>query len=139
MSDEKSCKARVREELRGRIDDLQKLWTAEKAGDENGVEDLGTFNEYGLCFDYVPPGTFGGQRRGYFRYQLSWGGPADEFRFFVDENWHPTRIEYWFLDWYDGAKVTLREGTKDHALLMEIWGFFEDVESVKAAFTQANA
>ena len=71
-------------------------------------------NNYGLSWDYVEPNTFDGQERGYFRYQLSWGGPADEFRIFL--TYSPTQyghhldidfIEYWFLDWYDGASIKI--------------------------------
>ena len=34
----------------------------------------------------------------YARYQMSWGGPSDELRFYRDG-----KIEYWFLDWFAGA------------------------------------
>jgi len=136
--DEKKCKDKVRGKLRGQVEDLEKLWKLYQVGDESDP-DLGTFNEYGLCFDYVAPGTFGGQKRGYFRYQLSWGGPSDEFRFFTDEGLRPVRIEYWFLDWFDGAKITLKEGSRDDALLREIWGFFEECGSVKAELDKARS
>ena len=53
----------------------------------------------GLCFDYVEPFTFVEQPRGYHRWQLSWGGPSDEFRLYADGTVH-----YHFMDWYDGAK-----------------------------------
>jgi len=60
---------------------------------------------YGLCFDYVAPHTFTDQPEGYYRWQLSWGGPSDEFRIYVDDMCRPVRVEYWFMDWWDGAKV----------------------------------
>ena len=66
-------------------------------------------NNYGLCFDYVEKGTFTDQDRGYFRYQLSWGGPSDEFRIYVDYDKQITHIDYWFLDWGDGASVRIPE------------------------------
>ena len=53
----------------------------------------------GLGFDYVNPNTFEDQPRGYHRWQLSWGGPSDEFRLYSDGTVH-----YHFMDWYDGAK-----------------------------------
>lgn len=135
MEQKTTCKDKVREQLKGRIDDLRKLWEADQEGNEEGIEDLGTFNEYGLGFDYVAPGTFEGQRRGYFCYQLSWGGPSDEFRFFCDERLKPTRIEYWFLDWFDGAKIILKG--KDLALLTEIWGFFEEIGAAGSEMERA--
>ena len=97
---------------------------------------LGTFHEYGLSFDYVPEGTFGVQKEAYFRYQLSWGGPSDEFRFFVNPSFKPYRIEYWFLDWFDGANVVL-EG-KDEELLEEIFDFFKEIGSVEAEYEKTG-
>src|SRR5665647_2476760 len=93
-----TCEERIDKELEDRLADIRKLWELEKEDPDASDEDLGTFNEYGLCFDYVSPNTFKGQHRGYFRYQLSWGGPSDEFRFECDENLRPTRIQYWYLD-----------------------------------------
>ncbi len=128
---EPTCKDRVREHLKGRVDDLDKLWKLYQNGDEDGDPDLGRFDEYGLYFGYVRPGTFSGQKRGYWQYQLSTGGPGDEFRFYCDENLNPTRIEYWFLDWFGGAKITLRPGSREDNLLREIWEDFKECGAVK--------
>ena len=77
-----------------------------------GYEDLFDYvNQTGLCFDYVEKGTFTDQDRGYFRYQLSWGGPGDEFRIYVDYDKSIDYIEYWYLDWYDGASVRVGSDT----------------------------
>jgi hypothetical protein len=141
MTTQQTCKDRVKPHLKGRVHDLELLFRAYQQGQEESVVDkngdeLGVFNEYGLCFDYVAPGTFSNQKRGYFRYQLSWGGPSDEFRFFTDENMNPTRIEYWFLDWSDGAKIVLNNG--DESLLREIWEDFKECGTVQGAFDQAQ-
>ena len=61
----------------------------------------------GLDFSYVSPHTFDKQVEGYWRWQLSWGGPSDELRAFVNENKEIHRLEYWFMDWYDGSEVVL--------------------------------
>ena len=61
----------------------------------------------GLDFSYVSPHTFDKQVEGYWRWQLSWGGPSDELRAFVNENKEIHRLEYWFMDWYDGSEVIL--------------------------------
>ena len=61
----------------------------------------------GLCFDYVAPHSFTDQVEGYWRWQLSYGGPSYELRAFVNENKEIHRLEYWFMDWYDGAHVVL--------------------------------
>lgn len=73
--------------------------------DEDGaLYDLGSLHEYGLAFDYVAPETFPDQKEGYFRYQISYGGPSEEFRFFTSGPEHTVyRVEFWFLDWWDGA------------------------------------
>ncbi len=72
---------------------------------EDRLKELHTVE--GLCFDYVDPGTFTDQLEGYWRWQLSWGGPGDEFRIYINPDKSVHRIEYWYMDWYDGAKVTL--------------------------------
>ena len=100
---DRTCQERVDAHLESRMDDLKTLWENYCKGKEDDDEDLGNIYEYGLCFDYCPAGTFSDQREGFFRYQLSTGGPGDEFRFFADATRDVHRIEYWVLDWFDGA------------------------------------
>lgn len=133
---QKSCKERIQEHLNGRIEDLTKLWTLYREDCEASDPDLGSFNEYGLSFDYVAPKTFRDQRKGYFRYQLSWGGPSDEFRFYCDENLDPYKIEYWFLDWFDGAPKVLYGKRFD--LLAEIFQDFKECGTVQAEYDKAR-
>ena len=99
---QRSCADQVQEHLEDR---LKELHTVE-----------------GLCFDYVDPGTFTDQLEGYWRWQLSWGGPGDEFRIYINPDKSVHRIEYWYLDWYDGAKVTLDK--QQHS---EAWSHMEDM------------
>ena len=99
---QRSCADQVQEHLEDR---LKELHTVE-----------------GLCFDYVDPNTFNDQREGYWRWQLSWGGPGDEFRIYVNPDKSVHRIEYWYMDWYDGAKVTLSPETHSDA-----WSHLEDM------------
>jgi hypothetical protein len=67
----------------------------------NQYEDFFDYvNKSGLCFDRVEAGTFKDQRAGYWRWQLSWGGPSEEFRLYDNND-----LEYWYLDWFDGACV----------------------------------
>ena len=63
-----------------------------------------------LGFDYVEPGTWPEQLEGYYRWQFSWGGPSDELRAYVNELREIHRLEYWFMDWMDGAKLELQPG-----------------------------
>jgi len=130
-----TCEERIRRSLCEEVDVIRKLWDLEKAGDENGDPDHGTLNEYGLCFDYVAAGTFNlsirlsmlpDPKTGYFLWQLSTGGPGDEFRFYCDPAFSLDRVEYVFLDWYDGATVKLDGADLD--LLREIWeNYFREV------------
>ena len=73
-------------------------------------EDLSNPEFEGLGFDYVAPHTFTDQLEGYWRWQFSWGGPSDELRAYVNENKEIHRLEYWFMDWMDGAKLELQPG-----------------------------
>ena len=68
-------------------------------------EDLKDPEYEALGFDYVEPNTFEHQLEGYWRWQFSWGGPSDELRAYVNENKEIHRLEYWFMDWGDGAKL----------------------------------
>lgn len=120
---QKTCEERVESRLNDRLNDLRELLEAE----DNETENLGSLNDYGLSVDYVDPETFDDQLEGYIRYQLSWGGPRDEFRYFVNPDSSVHRIEYWFLDWFDGASINL--SCEDFELLEEIyeWGYFESL------------
>ncbi len=117
-----TCESRIDDHLADRLCDLRRLWTAWCEG--NATDDGESFAEYGLSFDYVAPETFTDQREAYFRYQLSWGGPSDEFRFFVNPDLSCHSVEYWFLDWFDGAHRVL--SGEDEKLLLAIWQWFRD-------------
>jgi hypothetical protein len=134
---EKTCEQLVEDEMARTIDVLRDLWDLYCEDSEAYHDDHGTnLWEYGLSFDYVEAGTFEDQEEGYFRYQLSWGGPSDEFRFFVGPDFAPYRIEYWYLDWFDGASRRLHGDAL--ALLKEIFGWFKDGGTVEAVFNEAT-
>ena len=109
---EKSCADLVRSEWLIREEELEKY---ESKGWDN-------FHEYGLDFSYVEPNTFKEQTRGYWRFQLSWGGPSDEIRFYVREQDNgPTELEkaeYWYMDWFDGAP----EDVTQSPVINSLWG-----------------
>ena len=90
------CKNKVQEQWDSTRDDLEALFNAE----EYETEELGSLYDYGLSIDKVEAGTFNDQRAPYIRYQFSWGGPSDELRIYENGD-----LEYWFLDWFDGACV----------------------------------
>jgi hypothetical protein len=89
-----TCAERIGKELRGRIEDFEAALRGEYP--EGRYEDfIEWINEYALAYSDDP----------YYRakrLELSWGGPQDYFLFFEDGT-----IEYWFLDWFDGAKLVL--------------------------------
>lgn len=89
--------------------------------------------EYGLAFDYVAAGTFEDQEIGYFRYQLSYGGPSEELRFFVDPEQNLIKAEFWLLDWFTGNSI---DCTKQDAV-RTVWEHFKDTMSSYHAFKKA--
>ena len=88
---EKTCQERIQEQWQQRQEDIK----------DPEFEGLG--------FDYVEPHTFTDQLEGYWRWQFSWGGPSDELRAYVNELKEIHRLEYWFMDWMDGAKIDLTQ------------------------------
>ncbi len=130
-----TCLERVRMHFEGRMEDIRTLWGIYLDDSDASDPDLGSWHEYGLCFDYVPAGTFTDQERGFFRFQLSCGGPQDEFRYWTDEQFKPYKIEYWFLDWGDGAHVNPQG--EDLALLREIWDDWLELELPQCKMKEA--
>ena len=84
-------------------------------------------NQSGLCFDFVSVDTFEDQDRGYWRFQMSWGGPSDEFRIYTDDQNEIEYIEYWYMDWFDGASVDVPYDSKSY----EVCSMFLDCEEQK--------
>ena len=69
--------------------------------------------EYPLCFDYVEANYFANDKgehthEGYHRYQMSYGGPQDELRFYVvSDAEFSHKVTYAFLEWGDGAEIDI--------------------------------
>lgn len=109
-------------------------------GDGNVPEDTpeyGSLFEHGLSFDYCYPTS---NEDGYFRYQLSWGGPSDEFRIYAnkidDYRWIVYKVEYWFMDWFDGAhKLLTGEDKKFMSTLIE--EFFGSCGTMTSVYDKA--
>jgi len=103
MKKEKKCIDLVNDNYQSRLNDLREAYN-------NQNIDLATWLcEYGLSWDYVLPNTFDNQEQGYYRWQLSWGGPSDEFRIYTDHEKNIKSVEYWYLDWFDGASITVND------------------------------
>jgi len=85
-------------------------------------------NQSALGFDFVSVNTFKNQDRGYWRLQMSWGGPSDEFRIYVDTKNEIEYIDYHYLDWFDGASVRVR-----HDIIYDVCSMFLDCSEKKNA------
>ncbi len=101
--------------------------------EDGGIEDLGNLYEYGLSFDYVAPGTFGDQPEGYARFQISWGGPSEEYRFYVGPGFELQRAEFWYLDWFDGAPITCTQ----NETVREVYEWFRQAGAVETEYQKA--
>jgi len=126
QSDTQTCQDIVQDRCNSRMADLETLYKLALEDYEAYDDDLGNLSEYGLDFSYVAPETFTDQLEGYYRYQLSYGGPSQEIRFYVSQddegNLHhtPYKIEFWHLDWYDGASVDIT----DSQLAKDLYNYF---------------
>ena len=80
------------------------------------------FDWHAIGFDYVEPHTFNDQPEGYWRWQFSWGGPSDELRGYVNEHKELHRLEYWYLDWGDGAFVQVKPDADAWTQMQEMIG-----------------
>jgi hypothetical protein len=98
---EKTCEDRIDDQLKRTITGIKALKKAMESPDwEGNLEENEIFSV--LSTDYVYPHTFNDQEKGYYLIQFSWGGPQDELRLYHNGKYYTT-IEYWFLDWFDGA------------------------------------
>tara|TARA_R100000655_G_C2981398_1_gene191873 strand:- start:440 stop:859 length:420 start_codon:yes stop_codon:yes gene_type:complete len=110
---QKKCADLVQQNYQARLKDIKQAYQKNdnekniEQGDYNNFDLIEWLSEYGLSWGYVLPNTFDNQSEGYYRWQLSWGGPSDEFRIFTDNNKNIQSVEYWYLDWFDGASIEI--------------------------------
>ena len=97
------------------IDLVEDKWTTR-------AEDLKDPDFEALGFDWVEPNTFTDQREGYWRWQFSWGGPSDELRGYVNEHKELHRLEYWYMDWFDGASIQVNQDDAAWTQMQEMIG-----------------
>jgi hypothetical protein len=145
MTENKTCKELVKPSYRRSCADLtiifsvmseeatqeQKDKYTEEYGDQDPMEVL---CNYGLSLDYVLPDKESNIRKGYLQWLISWGGPSVEWRFFfVPGDQEPYRIEYWYMDWFDGAKVTCTKGRVANLL----WQWLQDCDTPMSKYKEA--
>jgi hypothetical protein len=125
----KKCANLVHQKYQDTLKDYQQAYDyfndgykdLEKKPDEayESYEDFFDYvNQSGLCFDFVEANTFEDQKCGYWRFQMSWGGPSDEFRIYTDYNKNINYIEYWYMDWFDGASIRVNDDVIYHICQM---------------------
>ena len=116
-----TCSDRIAQSWASRSNDLKEFQNSDDLENSEGYH----LGEYGLCFDFVAPNTFDDQPFGYWRYQISYGGPTEEIRFNTEFNEDSTdrftkdvitTVEYAYLDWFDGATQQLEDEDKDLAM-----------------------
>jgi hypothetical protein len=81
-------------------------------------EDVGSFYEYGLSFDFVEADE---NSDGYYRFQICWGGPSSEVRIFKDGT-----IEAVYMDWFVGVGFNVDTWTSFNWLVQQ----FEETCSI---------
>jgi hypothetical protein len=127
-----SCAERIGGKMESRMADIRELWEHYP----HRHPELGRLENYGLCFEYVEADRYPDLDRGFFRWQLSTGGPAAEIRFHMADHvteelgWDEqgadasdlARIEFRFHDWFDGAGRTLTGA--DRELLDTLFSHF---------------
>ena len=103
MTTEAKCKDIIADVWKIRKKDLTKI-SKVPITESNYNGQYNKLMEYALSFDYVEAKTFHDQPEGYHRYQISWGGPQDEIRFYDEGG-----IYFAYLDWYDGAEIPINQ------------------------------
>jgi len=143
-----TCKDKIKDSFQNLLDDwfLASLFCGEKeeniseyghdkgAGDYLEYESLYDYvNQTALSFDFVEGNSFSiklnkskavHSKAGYYRLQLSWGGPSTEFRVYTDKDLNISYIEYWYLDWYDGASIIVTD-----SIVIDLIRQFLEIES----------
>ena len=93
--------------------------------DEGDYESLYDYvNQTALSFDKVHKNSKENIDRSYYRLQISWGGPSTEFRAYLNADHDIDYIEYWYLDWFDGASINIPRDSKS-------WEVVEDFVTIE--------
>ena len=142
MTKEKTCAELVQEKWQSTRVDLAAMllgenWDIYKEDQGYGLSDdaydgFQAFSEYGLSWTYNEPED---GSNGFYCYLMSWGGPSDELRFYADIRGQCHVIEYWYMDWFDGAKHVV---TDDEAA-KAVASYFAECEAFESAYNEAQS
>ena len=131
----KKCADLVRDKYKERKDQFEELLdqcTNKTLKHENYGKWSERFNESILAFDFVEPSTFKDQKDGYWRLQLSWGGPSDEIRYYSNDRKTLDQITYCYMDWFDGAEIQVHADIW-HDIFNDFVIGFEELKEIKAS------
>lgn len=114
MSDKK-CEELVDDRLAGRLEDLLPDWDDEELvktlADELDIDQNDLCQDADLTHevrdkhrDRASNGVLSVDVRKSYRVLLSWGGPSDGFDFVFNSEGELIECEYFYQDWFDGAK-----------------------------------
>lgn len=111
---ESSFKERLQKRFAELIKDIRKAW---QTYEEDKAKDLQKFEE--MASDFYPVYISGVV---VFRWQLSGGGPADWFDFYVDPLYNLIFVEYHYSEW--GKESKRKVSASRFKLLREIWEYY---------------
>jgi len=131
----KKCADLVHDKYNKRTDQFMELLdecTNKNLKHENYGKWSEKFNESILAFDFVKGNTFKDQPDGYWRLQLSWGGPSDEIRYYSNDRKTLDQITYCYMDWFDGAEIQVHADIW-HDIFNDFVIGFEELKEIKAS------
>ena len=134
----KKCVDLVHDKYKDRAEQFSNLLdqcTNETLKHENYGKWSEKFNESILAFDFVKGNTFKNQPDGYWRLQLSWGGPSDEIRYYKGDHTPAPKydqITYCYMDWFDGAEIQVHADIW-HDIFNDFVIGFEELKEIKAS------
>ena len=123
-TEHKSCADRIEQNFQDRYLELQKDMQYVIFSPAN------YFEKKGLGIDLIEKDDLDLDDH-FIRYQLSWGGPQDEFRF-----WKNGKISYHFMDWFDHAEKDITVMTRQDPVMekfadlfaLAFEGLFQDMQ-----------
>ena len=123
-TEHKSCADRIEQNFQDRYLELQKEMQYVIFSPVN------YFEKKGLGIDLIEKDDLDLDDH-FIRYQLSWGGPQDEFRF-----WKNGKISYHFMDWFDHAEKDITVMTRQDPVMekfadlfaLAFEGLFQDMQ-----------
>ena len=114
MSDKK-CEELIDDRLAGRLEDLLPDFDDEEVvktlAEEYDIDQSDLCQDADLTYevrdkhrDRACEGVLSVEVRKSYRVLLSWGGPSDGFDFVFDKEGELVECEYFYQEWFDGAK-----------------------------------